>query len=750
MKKLHSISVFALLLSAFLSSVAQGQPRGIFVNFDLATPLIVQSCEISGIAAGKIEVRETNVEDFYGDQTRIIYNLHFLLPDGFEFKNGPTNPPTWDAATSNNLVKTNDPLFPTTVQIITNPVTVQGIVYYVQNEISLRGLEVKNMNGQLDRLTFGNLLIGAASVPGPIPTGELRGKIEYVTGTLPLYVLGHPPDGGYTGNQRPMVYGLRDDIFTALPTNFSADDFQYVPGRAEGIVFEGAAFNGNLQFNGNPSNEKIHDVQQQLKGVGTVVPTIRWVDCGNKFTSIPPGSYITNPNTTPPTTSTNPTSPTVTLTLVPSPSTTSVLWDGSGPTYSGAVPTVSTYTTWPSAPFMPLTASIDMTSVTAAPEAFQIVATATLGKSWNAVPAVSNVATSSVFRVARRLINWQTLPALGTPEYIPLDDKWGVPLYAAAPGIDTNPTVTLTNPVDYFQQPFVPVSLSVLPIELPSIGFDDKITGQVYSEFIPSSTTPVSFANLNPAFTLDGSQLTSKPEYDALGYVKTYYFGWDLIANPPAPNVTSFIYQDPRYITIRSQIENNGLPVELVAFGGQMRNEVVTLKWTTATESNNYGFDVERSFDRATWSKVGFVQGNGTTSSQHDYRFEDRLPASDLQNAAISYRLRQIDRDGTTEYSQVVTLSVAPTAEKVTMLQNYPNPFNPTTNISFYLPASDVVTLVVYNELGVEVARVHDNAALESGWHTTSFRAGSLPSGLYAYRLQTGAGSVARTMVVAK
>jgi hypothetical protein len=147
---------------------------------------------------------------------------------------------------------------------------------------------------------------------------------------------------------------------------------------------------------------------------------------------------------------------------------------------------------------------------------------------------------------------------------------------------------------------------------------------------------------------------------------------------------------------------------------------------------------------------VGFVQGNGTTSSQHDYRFEDRLGAADLQNAAISYRLRQIDRDGTTEYSQVVTLSVAPTAEKVTMLQNYPNPFNPTTNISFYLPTSDVVTLVVYNELGVEVARVHDNAALDSGWHTTSFRAGSLPSGLYAYRLQTGTGSVARTMVVAK
>lgn len=198
-------------------------------------------------------------------------------------------------------------------------------------------------------------------------------------------------------------------------------------------------------------------------------------------------------------------------------------------------------------------------------------------------------------------------------------------------------------------------------------------------------------------------------------------------------------------------ISNNGsLPVELTSFTAMLRNETIALKWSTATETNNYGFDVERSFDRENWEKIGFVAGSGTTSSQRDYTFDARLTHRDMQQEILSFRLRQIDRDGSIDYSPEVSVSPAVVAGTIELKQNFPNPFNPATNISFNLPASDVVSLSVYNELGVEVARIHDGAQLERGWHTASFNATELPSGLYMYRLQTSAGTSSRTMMLMK
>lgn len=198
-------------------------------------------------------------------------------------------------------------------------------------------------------------------------------------------------------------------------------------------------------------------------------------------------------------------------------------------------------------------------------------------------------------------------------------------------------------------------------------------------------------------------------------------------------------------------VSNNGsLPVELTSFTAMLRNETVALKWSTATETNNYGFDVERSFDRENWEKIGFVAGSGTTSSQRDYTFDARLAQRDMQQELLSFRLRQIDRDGSIDYSPEVSVSPAGVAGTVELKQNFPNPFNPATNISFNLPASDVVSLSVYNELGVEVARIHDGTQLERGWHTASFNATELPSGLYMYRLQTSAGTSSRTMMLMK
>lgn len=190
------------------------------------------------------------------------------------------------------------------------------------------------------------------------------------------------------------------------------------------------------------------------------------------------------------------------------------------------------------------------------------------------------------------------------------------------------------------------------------------------------------------------------------------------------------------------------LPVELTSFTAQMRNTSVHLRWITATETNNYGFEIERSTNRTDWTTVGFVAGSGTTSSERSYNFTD-APAVDVLGArVIHYRLRQIDRDGTVEYSDVI--SVAGRDAAMPTLSNFPNPFNPSTTISFTLATAQPVTLTVTDATGREVARLIDGASFDAGSHSISFMADGLPSGVYFYTLAGIDGVSTGRMLLAK
>ncbi|KUG25374.1 hypothetical protein ASZ90_004802 [hydrocarbon metagenome] len=192
----------------------------------------------------------------------------------------------------------------------------------------------------------------------------------------------------------------------------------------------------------------------------------------------------------------------------------------------------------------------------------------------------------------------------------------------------------------------------------------------------------------------------------------------------------------------------DALPVELTYFEGTATEGGVLLQWETATEVNNYGFDVERrTSSLSEWKKLGFVQGHGTTNSPKNYEFTDsELPNSD----EVSYRLKQIDNDGTFAYSKTITVDLTTITsiedEEIptvySLEQNYPNPFNPSTTIAFTVP-SDVkrqtsdVKLIVYDILGREVATLV-NQKLQSGNHEVNFNASSLSSGMYFYRIDIG------------
>ena len=171
------------------------------------------------------------------------------------------------------------------------------------------------------------------------------------------------------------------------------------------------------------------------------------------------------------------------------------------------------------------------------------------------------------------------------------------------------------------------------------------------------------------------------------------------------------------------------LPVELTSFTASADFGVVELRWFTATETNNQGFEVQRSAG-GEFETIGFVEGHGTTTEVQAYTYSDRSVAV----GSYSYRLKQVDFDGTTTYSNIVEVNVPAPAE-FALDQNYPNPFNPSTKIAFRLAVDSKVSLKVFDVLGQEVASLV-NGNLVAGGHSVDFDASSLNSGVYLYRIE--------------
>lgn len=186
------------------------------------------------------------------------------------------------------------------------------------------------------------------------------------------------------------------------------------------------------------------------------------------------------------------------------------------------------------------------------------------------------------------------------------------------------------------------------------------------------------------------------------------------------------------------------LPVELTSFTSTVTGTTVNLKWSTASELNNKGFEVERiALKQTEWQNIGFVQGAGTSSSTNRYSFTDKPGTGKFQ-----YRLRQIDFDGTFAYSQTVDAEITIPAEFI-LNQNYPNPFNPSTTIRYSIPESGFVNLKLYDVLGNELKSLV-NTQQEAGQYEFVFDAAGLASGVYYYRIQSGEFTSTKKLVLMK
>ncbi|HPI36658.1 MAG TPA: T9SS type A sorting domain-containing protein [Ignavibacteriaceae bacterium] len=178
------------------------------------------------------------------------------------------------------------------------------------------------------------------------------------------------------------------------------------------------------------------------------------------------------------------------------------------------------------------------------------------------------------------------------------------------------------------------------------------------------------------------------------------------------------------------------IPVELLSFSYEVSGTEITLNWSTATETNNAYFEIERSINNVVFVPLAKVTGNGTTTSIHSYSYSEKLD----KPGSYYYRLKQVDFNGDFTYSNTIEVTIG-LPEEYSLSQNYPNPFNPATTIKYTIPSNvnsglSNVKIVVFDMLGKVVTELV-NEFKEPGTYEVTLDASQLTSGVYFYRLIT-------------
>ncbi len=307
-----------------------------------------------------------------------------------------------------------------------------------------------------------------------------------------------------------------------------------------------------------------------------------------------------------------------------------------------------------------------------------------------------------------------------------------------------------------------------------------------YMRYNIGNFTKASIININPRYTANIIQSGSGSydpmqifTYDASGRIgiQVFYNGnglGDTISGDPGITgtgeriatvileITSYTPPDLRWDDANTSVINpqfemavstnigsyNGLlPVELASFVSNIYRNKVTLDWSTASETNNSGFNIERKKSNGTaWSKIGFVEGHGNSNVIKNYSYSDNL----LQTGSYNYRLKQIDLNGSFEYFELHNLVEIGVPQKFELSQNYPNPFNPTTKIKFSLPYDSRISLNVYDISGRLISSIVNNEFRSADYYSFEFNAGGLSSGIYFYRLITEKNTETKKMTLLK
>lgn len=168
------------------------------------------------------------------------------------------------------------------------------------------------------------------------------------------------------------------------------------------------------------------------------------------------------------------------------------------------------------------------------------------------------------------------------------------------------------------------------------------------------------------------------------------------------------------------------------------------LNWKTSTETNNFGFQVERSNDRVTFEQIAFIPGSGTTTEAKTYNYGDTV----LTYKENYYRLKQLDFNGSYSYSNIIKIHLN-LPGRFTLSQNYPNPFNPRTKIKFAIPEESFVKLSIFNTVG-ELITILVSQQMKPGFYEYEYNGSKIPSGVYLDKINVGEYVDAKKMILLK
>ena len=337
------------------------------------------------------------------------------------------------------------------------------------------------------------------------------------------------------------------------------------------------------------------------------------------------------------------------------------------------------------------------------------------------------------------------------PTYDPQYDSTALRIYREAMpgyrvvGINSNQIIPASGAIHCITKE-IGVSDPVLMYHAPIVTTIPGETGGYLVTATIKSVQPVTSAQLFwtadttlgfQAVTMEaglGGAYTAEIPVHAIG-TKIYYY---LSASTNSRTVTKPMTAPAGFyrFTVDSEI-----PVELPIFSATVSGQQVRLEWTTMTETNNKGFEIERKLN-GIWKNIGFVPGKGTTLTQMSYSYTDR-PGS----GSIAYRLVQVDFDGRRTSMPEIEVIVNPA--EFQLHQNYPNPFNPVTSVRFSVPERSNLSIAVYDITGNRVATLAEGV-YEAGEHAVTFDATGMASGIYLCRMQSSAGVFTRKMTVLK
>ena len=268
---------------------------------------------------------------------------------------------------------------------------------------------------------------------------------------------------------------------------------------------------------------------------------------------------------------------------------------------------------------------------------------------------------------------------------------------------------------------------------------DSTVTGIVWTSGTAHGNTNLMVARAKYGTGRVVLVCDSSPADDGTGAAgNTLYVGW----LDPSVNGSHAALHMNASLWLAKILET--LPVELTSFTASPSGSSVNLKWNTATEINNSGFSIERSSRNNDFIAIGFLSGKGTSTKASSYSFND----NNIAPGSYAYRLKQIDFDGKVNYSNSVNVDITAPA-LFSLTQNYPNPFNPGTSIKYSIPQDALVNLAVYNILGEKVLTLV-NQSMSAGNYEVKFNASHFASGIYFYRLDAGAYSSIKKMILTK